>query len=126
MNLLPLVARRDGAVIAGTDGPAVLPAQFADGMLGVRPEHIRVQRDGGHTARVESVEYLGGDSLIACRLGETSIAVRQSGRSRVGRRRCDPPGMGRRRAALFRCIGSAHPRARATRGDDARLERRGH
>ena len=24
MNLLPLVARRDGAVIAGTDGPAVL------------------------------------------------------------------------------------------------------
>ena len=51
MNLLPLVARRDGAVIAGTDGPVVLPAQFADGMLGVRPEHIRVQRDGEHMAR---------------------------------------------------------------------------
>ncbi len=79
MNLLPLVARGDGAVIAGTDGPVVLPAQFADGLLGVRPEHIRVQRDGGHTARVEGVEYLGGDSLIACKLGETSIAVRQSG-----------------------------------------------
>ena len=79
MNLLPLVAQRNGAVIRGTDGPVVLPAQFADGQLGVRPEHIRMQRDGSHTARVESVEYLGGDSLIACKLGETSIAVRQSG-----------------------------------------------
>ena len=79
MNLLPLVARRDGAVIKGTDGPVVLPAQFADGLLGVRPEHIRVQRDGEHVARVDGVEYLGGDSLIACKLGETSIAVRQSG-----------------------------------------------
>ena len=79
MNLLPLVAWRDGAVIKGTDGPVVLPAQFADGLLGVRPEHIRVQHDGEHVARVEGVEYLGGDSLIACKLGETIIAVRQSG-----------------------------------------------
>ena len=79
MNLLPLASRFDGAVIAGTDGPPVLPSHLADGQLGVRPEHIRVQRDGAHTARVEGVEYLGGDSLIACKLGETSIAVRQSG-----------------------------------------------
>lgn len=79
MNLLPLVARRDGAAIAGTQGPAVLPPEFAGGMLGVRPEHIRLQSDGGHAAVVESVEYLGGDSLVVCRLGETKIAVRESG-----------------------------------------------
>ena len=40
MNLLPLERGRGGAVIAGTDGPAVLPADCAAGMLGVRPEHI--------------------------------------------------------------------------------------
>ena len=40
MNLLKLDAGADGAVIAGTDGPAVLPAHCAGGMLGVRPEHI--------------------------------------------------------------------------------------
>ncbi len=79
MNLLPLVARRDGAVIKGTEGPVVLPAAFADGMLGVRPEHIHVRHDGEHVAGVDGVEYLGGDSLIACKLGETSIAVRRSG-----------------------------------------------
>ncbi len=79
MNLLPLVAKCDGSAIAGTDGPAMLPAHHAGGMLGVRPEHIRLQLDGGHAATVESVEYLGGDSLVVCRLGETRVAVRQSG-----------------------------------------------
>ncbi|MBA3254287.1 MAG: ABC transporter ATP-binding protein [Burkholderiaceae bacterium] len=79
MNLLPLVAHPDGAIIAGTQGPAELPAEFAGGMLGVRPEHIRLQSDRGHAAVVESVEYLGGDSLVVCRLGETKVAVRESG-----------------------------------------------
>ncbi|MEO6748311.1 MAG: ABC transporter ATP-binding protein, partial [Casimicrobiaceae bacterium] len=40
MNLLALAAGAGGAVIRGTDGPPVLPAQCASGTLGVRPEHI--------------------------------------------------------------------------------------
>ena len=39
MNLMKLDAG-EGAVIAGTDGPAVLPGELGAGMLGVRPEHI--------------------------------------------------------------------------------------
>ncbi len=85
MNLLPLVAHPDGAAIVGTDGPAVLPAQCTGGMLGVRPEHMALGLDRGHRAVVESVEYLGGDSLIACRLGDSRVAVRNPGAVGVGR-----------------------------------------
>ena len=49
------------------------------GTLGVSPEHIRIAGSGGVSATVDSVEYLGGDSLIACRVGETPVAVRVAG-----------------------------------------------
>ena len=79
MNLLALETGRDGAVIAGTGGPDVLPAHCAGGKLGVRPEHIGLAADRGHRAAVESVEYLGGDSLLTCRLGSQPLAVRVQG-----------------------------------------------
>jgi sn-glycerol 3-phosphate transport system ATP-binding protein len=79
MNLLPLVPQGGGAVIAGTDGPALLPAACANGMLGVRPEHIALRGDRGVVAHVEAVEYLGGDSLLTCRVGEARAAVRCAG-----------------------------------------------
>jgi sn-glycerol 3-phosphate transport system ATP-binding protein len=79
MNLLPLEAGEGGAIIAGASGPAVLPAACIGGMLGVRPEHIGLAFERGVRARVESVEYLGGDSLIACRIGTQPLAVRTPG-----------------------------------------------
>jgi sn-glycerol 3-phosphate transport system ATP-binding protein len=79
MNLLPLVAGSDGAVIAGTEGPAVLPSACAGGHLGLRPEHITLAFERGLRADVESVEYLGGDSLLACRAGGHPLAVRVAG-----------------------------------------------
>jgi sn-glycerol 3-phosphate transport system ATP-binding protein len=85
MNLLPLVAGDGGAVIDGTHGPAVLPRECAGGSLGVRPEHIRVVHGRGVPAIVESVEYLGGDSLIACRIGATPLAVRVAGSTALAR-----------------------------------------
>jgi sn-glycerol 3-phosphate transport system ATP-binding protein len=48
-------------------------------MLGVRPEHITLGFERGMRAAVESVEYLGGDSLLSCRLGGQSLAVRVPG-----------------------------------------------
>jgi sn-glycerol 3-phosphate transport system ATP-binding protein len=43
--------------------------------LGVRPEHVRI--DGaGVAAVVESVEYLGADSIVACRVGAETITAR--------------------------------------------------
>jgi len=79
MNLLRLTAGRDGAVIAGTDGPAVLAGECAGGTLGLRPEHVELALDRGISAAVEGVEYLGGDSLVFCRLGSERLAVRAAG-----------------------------------------------
>ncbi len=79
MNLLKLEAGAGGAVIQGADGVQVLPAQCAGGLLGVRPEHIELAFERGVRASVDSVEYLGGDSLIACRIGAQPLAVRAQG-----------------------------------------------
>jgi sn-glycerol 3-phosphate transport system ATP-binding protein len=80
MNLLELAVGARGTVIAGTQGPTVAPAELAGSKLGVRPEHIALGPDGGVEARVESVEYLGADSLLQCRVGTQSVAVRVGGR----------------------------------------------
>jgi sn-glycerol 3-phosphate transport system ATP-binding protein len=88
MNLLPLEAGRDGAVVAGTGGPAVAPADCAGLTLGVRPEHIALGFERGAHAVVAAVEYLGADSLVTCRLGAATLAVRTGGS--VGLARGDP------------------------------------
>jgi sn-glycerol 3-phosphate transport system ATP-binding protein len=51
-------------------------------MTGVRPEDMRIGADGME-ARVESVEYLGADSLVAARAGEHSMLVRVPGHARL-------------------------------------------
>jgi sn-glycerol 3-phosphate transport system ATP-binding protein len=79
MNLLPLAAGAGGAVIAGTTGPAPMPAACAGGTLGVRPEHVTLAFERGVRAGVDNVEYLGGDSLVTCRIGEHPLAVRVPG-----------------------------------------------
>ena len=79
MNLLTLAAARGGAVIAGTDGPIVADASRAGGALGIRPEHIQLAFESGVRGGVTNVEYLGGDSLVSCRVGAQSVAVRVSG-----------------------------------------------
>ena len=80
MNLLRLDAAGGEAVIAGTTGPGVAPIEWAGGTLGVRPEHVVLARDGAFTARVESVEYLGADSILLCRIGEQLLTARIAGR----------------------------------------------
>ncbi len=79
MNLLKLEASAGGAAIQGAGGPALLPVQCVGGMLGIRPEHIALAFERGVRASVESVEYLGGDSLVACRIGAQPLAVRTQG-----------------------------------------------
>ncbi len=79
MNLLPLEAQPDGTVVAGTAGPAVGPAGWAGLTLGVRPEHIALGFERGAPAEVAAIEYLGADSIISCRLGVATLAVRVPG-----------------------------------------------
>ncbi|MEJ7670699.1 MAG: ABC transporter ATP-binding protein [Casimicrobiaceae bacterium] len=79
MNLLRLEAGAGGAIIAGTNGPALLPGACSGGVLGVRPEHIELNHERGVRADVDNVEYLGGDSLLTCRIGVQPLAVRVQG-----------------------------------------------
>ena len=79
MNLLRLEAGQGGAVIAGTDGPVMLEGRFAGGTLGIRPEHMEIAFETGIRAHVDNVEYLGGDSLVSCRVGTQPISVRVPG-----------------------------------------------
>jgi len=79
MNLLPLEAGRGGAVVAGTEGPVVAPADCAGLTLGVRPEHVVLGFEHGARAEVAAIEYLGADSLVTCRLGAATLAVRVQG-----------------------------------------------
>jgi sn-glycerol 3-phosphate transport system ATP-binding protein len=44
-------------------------------LLGVRPEDVRLDA-GGLPATVESVEYLGADSIVACRAGDELVNAR--------------------------------------------------
>jgi sn-glycerol 3-phosphate transport system ATP-binding protein len=82
MNLLPL---SDGELAEwGRSNLAeALPKTPLDGlMLGVRPEKIALA-DSGPTAEVISLEYLGADSLIACRLAGREATIRLSGKVRL-------------------------------------------
>jgi len=61
-------------------GPAIAPPSgHADAMLGVRPEHVRVD-PSGMAAEVAAVEYLGADSLIDARLGEQNLLAKVPGK----------------------------------------------
>ena len=80
MNLLPLIAGTHGALISGTEGPAVAPARYAGWTLGVRPEHITLAVGQGARAEVLTTEYLGADSLVVCKIGASTVTVRVAGR----------------------------------------------
>jgi sn-glycerol 3-phosphate transport system ATP-binding protein len=82
MNLLPL-DHPDIAAWARTGLAGTLPQAPLDSLvLGVRPEKIALA-ETGLAAEVLSLEYLGADSLVACRAGGRELIVRQAGRVRL-------------------------------------------
>lgn len=83
MNLLTLDARGGGVLGREDAGPlsGIAPGAVK---LGLRPEHIAIQENGGCPATVESVEYFGADSIVICTVGaSTGIAVRAAGHVRA-------------------------------------------
>lgn len=86
MNLLSLVKQESGWTIAGD---SALFAKSFDGphpdelVLGLRPEDLRVADAGGLPALVESIEYLGSDNLIDCRIGSERLTARLPHRHRI-------------------------------------------
>jgi sn-glycerol 3-phosphate transport system ATP-binding protein len=84
MNLIGLSSAQGATIIAGTQSRAIAGAPAGAVKLGVRPEHIRIDANGV-PATVESVEYFGADSIVVCRVGDTSgVAVRVGGHLPAG------------------------------------------
>jgi sn-glycerol 3-phosphate transport system ATP-binding protein len=81
MSLVELDDGPDGAVIAGTSGPAVLAGAGRGCVLGLRPEDVAIDASGQGRLRAQatSVEYLGGEALVTCAVGEKSLLARTRG-----------------------------------------------
>ena len=80
MNVLKLADATGGAIVAGTNGPVLLPGRGAGLLLGVRPEDITLAASSGLGATVKTIEYLGADSILTCDAGGQALAVRAPGR----------------------------------------------
>jgi sn-glycerol 3-phosphate transport system ATP-binding protein len=77
MNLLSLT--EDGTV-RGTLGPALTTAKNGPVLAGIRPEALRLA-DSGIAAQVTHAEYLGADTVVACRVGtDGKLLARLPGR----------------------------------------------
>jgi len=85
MNLVALDDGAQGAVIRGAPATAVLPGRGAGLALGIRPEHIRLEKDeGGVPAVVTSAEYHGADTVLTAQVGQESLLVRAPGALALG------------------------------------------
>jgi sn-glycerol 3-phosphate transport system ATP-binding protein len=70
MNLLAI----ESGCIGGTD----IAVNASAATLGVRPEAISLRPEGVH-AVVQSVEYLGADLVLHCRIGSQKLLARLHG-----------------------------------------------
>jgi sn-glycerol 3-phosphate transport system ATP-binding protein len=80
MNLLKGEAKAGRFEVAGAalSLPAQPPRQGAL-VMGVRPEHLRVDASGEWSGQVEMVEMLGAERLVYVRMGQSLITVRVDG-----------------------------------------------
>jgi sn-glycerol 3-phosphate transport system ATP-binding protein len=82
MNILTLAPAAGGAAIAGTDVPVLpdpLPGAANELLLGIRPEDVTL--GDGMAARVQSVEFLGADTVITCLVGSQTLTARLPGKA---------------------------------------------
>ncbi|MFC3286074.1 ABC transporter ATP-binding protein [Litchfieldella rifensis] len=86
MNLVPLAAGRDGAVIDGEPRCSIAPHEATGCQLGIRPEDIHVQPvdASGVPAEVLDEEYLGADTIVRLRAGTQELRARLPGVTSLG------------------------------------------
>jgi sn-glycerol 3-phosphate transport system ATP-binding protein len=80
MNTVALEDANGGAVIRGTAGPVLLRHRGEGLVLGVRPEAISLGGEHGIPATIETVEFLGADSLVTGTVGTERLTTRVPGR----------------------------------------------
>lgn len=75
------------AKFIGSPPMATCPPQVVGGIaipnvtLGIRPEALRIARDGPIRATVGQVEYLGADAMVECRVGDHAVLCRVPGQT---------------------------------------------
>jgi len=82
MNMLKLAAIAGGTAVAGTATSVLqgaLPVPAEDLLLGVRPEDVMVG-ERGLPAHVQSVEFLGADTVVTFALGSQTLTARVPGK----------------------------------------------
>jgi sn-glycerol 3-phosphate transport system ATP-binding protein len=82
MNILTLAPAAGGAAVAGTEAPVLpnpLPGAANELLLGIRPEDVTL--GDGIAARVQSVEFLGADTVITCLVGSQTLTARVPGKA---------------------------------------------
>jgi sn-glycerol 3-phosphate transport system ATP-binding protein len=80
MNLLALEPHGPGLVVRGSDGPMLAPADSGAVRAGVRPEALR-PAEAGIPVVVTDAEYMGADTIVACRAGAEKLLARLPGRA---------------------------------------------
>ncbi len=83
MNFVPAVLRREGGAARleledGTRLDAPRQAGGSDGqsvVLGTRPEHLHLAKEGGIASRVVVLEPTGADTFVSCRHGANEVAA---------------------------------------------------
>ncbi|MGR4067037.1 ABC transporter ATP-binding protein [Billgrantia sp. C5P2] len=82
MNLVPLAAAADGAVIEGEPHCSVAAHEAKGHWLGVRPEdiHLLPADASGVPAEVIDAEYLGADSIVRLQVGSQQLRARIEGK----------------------------------------------
>ena len=63
----------------GTAGPVFATAAGGRLLGGIRPESLRLAPEG-IAGRVTHAEYLGADTVVACRIGDVTLLARMPGR----------------------------------------------
>jgi len=88
MNTLSARISDDGSAVelpGGTvpmpPGLAAVPAAGSDIIVGIRPEHLRVDPEGTLGVEVRAVEWLGHECLISVSIGDHTAIVREVGLS---------------------------------------------
>lgn len=76
MNRLPLEARGEGMIVAGTDGPVLVPRTEAPVIAAIRPEALSPAAPASSLALgVEQSEYLGADTVLTSRIVLTRYRI---------------------------------------------------
>ena len=79
-DLYPRPATMFTASFIGAPPMNLLRLRDEGTITGIRPEDMRLAAEGLE-ARIESVEYLGADSIVAARAGDQPLLIRVPGRA---------------------------------------------